>query len=169
MNKFAHMVKTAEVRGVMAYLVDSKMVKVASEEDFNTLVNVVSDNLEGDYDLNTVLSKTAEILTELTPDVKEEIEKKADLLPGAAIGAVRAARLSPEERATLRRRYGLKDDASLTARNTGRGALSGALGSIAGGGAAMASGNPRYIVPAGIATGVGSALLGTRKYSKGNV
>lgn len=76
MQKFAHLVKTAEIRGVMAYLVDSEMVKVASEEDFDALVNEVADAIgDEQYDLNTVLNKTAEIIEgsqEKEPAQKEE-------------------------------------------------------------------------------------------------
>lgn len=65
MQKYAHLVKTAEVRGVLAYLVDSEMVKVASQEDFDSLVEQVTNSLEDEnYDLNTVMNKTAELLEE---------------------------------------------------------------------------------------------------------
>jgi len=82
MQKFAHLVKTAEIRGVMAYLVDSEMVKVASEEDFDALVNEVAEAIgDEQYDLNTVLNKTAEVIEgsqEEQPEQEAEEEKTAE-------------------------------------------------------------------------------------------
>ena len=78
MNKSAHLVKTAEIRGVMACLVDSEMVKVACEEDFDALVNKVADAIgDEQYDLNTVLNKTGEIIEGSQQELsKEDVERE---------------------------------------------------------------------------------------------
>ena len=99
MQKFAHLVKTAEIRGVMAYLVDSEMVKVASEEDFDALVNEVADAIgDEQYDLNTVLNKTAELIG--GEDSQEKVASEDEELV-AEIGALTldkiAGRISDEE------------------------------------------------------------------------
>lgn len=63
MNKIASLVKEAEVRGVLAGLVDGGHLKIASVEDLEALTEAVSGAVEGyDYDLNTILSKTAEVI-----------------------------------------------------------------------------------------------------------
>ena len=173
MQKFAHLVKTAEIRGVMAYLVDSEMVKVASGEDFDSLVNEVSEAIgDEQYDLNTVLSKTAEII-EGSQEQDSKQEKTADVV-GAGIGAIRAADLSHEERKLLREKHGLGSESSLTARNAGRGYLGGIGGGIVGGGAGAALGaatrNPGVFVGSSLLGTIGGGLYGakraTDKYSR---
>ena len=115
MNKFAHLVKTAEVRGVMAYLVDSEMIKVATQEDFDNLVNTVSESVEGDYDLNTVLSKTAELIGgESTEDQEktaadsvsdEEVQRAFGVLAMAKEAGELSAEEFEKQAATLRGLY----------------------------------------------------------------
>jgi len=95
------------------------------------------------------------------------ITKEGDALVGTIMGGVSASRLSPEQRATLRSEYGLDSDASLTARNAGRGFLGGAAGALAGRAIGTLGGLPGRIV-APIALGVGGGYAATRKYSKGN-
>ena len=109
MQKFAHLVKTAEVRGVMAYLVDSEMVKVASAEDFDKLVDVVSGELGEEYDLNTVLSKTAEILD---ADPVEGNQKEVE--EPAAEGEVKEAQDNYEIERELGRLYMAKEAGEIT-------------------------------------------------------
>lgn len=75
MDKLA-MVKLAEVNGVIAGLVDEGLVKVASEEEFNALCDLVSDDLDDSYDLEDVLNKTAEIV-EVAEALDGELEKEA--------------------------------------------------------------------------------------------
>lgn len=78
MEKIASLVKTAEVRGVMACLVDSDLVKVANAEDFDALTEAVSENLSEDYNLDEVLNKTAEILDAVEAEAGSgEQEKEA--------------------------------------------------------------------------------------------
>jgi len=174
MQKFAHLVKTAEIRGVMAYLVDSEMVKVASEGDFDSLVNEVSEAIgDEQYDLNTVLSKTAEII-EGSQEQDSKQEKTAADVVGAGIGAIRAADLSHEERKLLKEKHGLGSESSLTARNAGRGYLGGIGGGIVGGGAGAAFGaatrNPGVLAGSTLLGTIGGGLYGakraTDKYSR---
>ena len=80
MDKLAYLVKEAEVRGVLAGLVDTGHLKVASVEDIDAMAGAVSDMIEGtDYDLDTVLDKTAELIEYLNSDeyAQEEQEKTA--------------------------------------------------------------------------------------------
>ena len=76
MDKLAA-IKMAEVQGVLAALVDAELVKVASEEYFNKLAEVVIENLTDDYDLNEVLEKTAAIIEAVNA---EPMEKEAEEL-----------------------------------------------------------------------------------------
>lgn len=81
MNKIASLVKEAEVRGVLAGLVDGGHLKIASAEDLEALTEVVSGAVEGyDYDLNTILSKTAEVMEALENEGqdKEASEDEVD-------------------------------------------------------------------------------------------
>ena len=81
MNKIASLVKEAEVRGVLAGLVDGGHLKIASVEDLEALTEVVSGAVEGyDYDLNTILSKTAEVIEYLENEGqdKEASEDEVD-------------------------------------------------------------------------------------------
>jgi len=63
MEKLA-MIKQAEVNGVMAALLETELVKVASEEDFDAVTSCITDGLSDDYDMEEVLAKTAEVLDE---------------------------------------------------------------------------------------------------------
>lgn len=75
MDKLA-MVKLAEVNGVIAGLVDEDLVKVASEDEFNALCDLVAENLDDEYDMEDVLNKTAEVV-ELAEALEAEMEKEA--------------------------------------------------------------------------------------------
>ena len=79
MDKLAA-IKMAEVQGVLAALVDAELVKVASEDAFHTLTEVVCENLDKDYDLNEVLSKTAAIIEAVNAEAAEPMEKEAEEL-----------------------------------------------------------------------------------------
>ena len=79
MDKLAA-IKMAEVQGVLAALVDAELVKVASEEYFNKLAEVVIENLTDDYDLNEVLEKTAAIIEAVNAEDAEPMEKEAEEL-----------------------------------------------------------------------------------------
>ncbi len=73
MEKLAHLVKEAEVRGVLAGLVDGGLLKVASLEELEMLTQAVASSIEGyDYSLEDVLEKTAAVLK-----VAEEDEANA--------------------------------------------------------------------------------------------
>lgn len=103
MNKIASLVKEAEVRGVLAGLVDGGHLKIASAEDLEALTEVVSGAVEGyDYDLNTILSKTAEVIEylenegqdkEASEDGADTFDKTAAL---AAVGELTMAKLAGE-------------------------------------------------------------------------
>lgn len=164
MDKFAELVRDSEIRGAMAAFVDLGMVKVASQEEFDGLVEAVCQGIgDEDYDLQKVASLTEEVLS--TPKAEEQ-EKTA--LLGTVIGAARAGNLSDEERAALIKHYGLSSNASLGWRNAGRGFLGGNVGGLIGGGLGAATGSPVLALlgqAAGAATG---SKFMTDKYSKGN-
>lgn len=164
MDKLAELVRDSEVRGAMAAFVDLGLVKVASQEAFDALVDAVCQGIgDEDYDLQKVASLTEEVLS--TPKAEEQ-EKTA--LLGTVIGAARAGNLSDEERAALIKHYGLSSNASLGWRNAGRGFLGGNVGGLIGGGLGAATGSPVLALlgqAAGAATG---SKFMTDKYSKGN-
>lgn len=101
------------------------------------------------------------------------ITKQADLLVGSLTGAIRAGRLSAEDKALLTKKYKMDPDSSLKARNAGRGILGGMAGSLAGslvgtGAAIAAKKDPRRIARL-MALGGSTAGIaaGTDKYSRG--
>lgn len=91
------------------------------------------------------------------------LEKTADSAIGAIIGAVRASNLSDEERKKLIAYYALPQDASLSWRNAGRGALGGGIGAAVGA-------NLPLSLPLRLGATLGGGALGikymTDKYSK---
>ena len=87
---------------------------------------------------------------------------------GFLIGAVRAGNLSDEQKAALRKHYGLADDSNLMLRNMGRDVAGGYGGLLAGGMLGGAVGGPAGV---GLGSMVGSLAgqkLMTDKYSTGN-
>ena len=91
-------------------------------------------------------------------------------------GAIRATNLSDEQKAALRKHYGLKEDANLTLRNMGRDAVGGISGAVAGGALGGVAGGAIGGMPGAALGGtlgwLGGAGLGikhmTDKYSVGN-
>jgi hypothetical protein len=83
MDKLA-MVKLAEVNGVLAGLVDEGLIKISSDEEFDALSELVSDNLDDEYDMDDILNKTAEVMQaadELEEMMAgEDMEKSAEEL-----------------------------------------------------------------------------------------
>ena len=167
MDKIA-MVKQAEVTGIIAGLVDTGFLKVASDDEFEALTTIVTDNISNEYDLDDVLLKTAEVNAFL---------KTADMI-GALVGASRASNLTDKEKKALRKHYGLSEDANLAIRNVGRGILGSyggvGLGALAGGGISTLAGAPPGVSALagmlGSLAGYGAGVkLMTDKYSKGNV
>lgn len=77
MEKIA-MIKQAEVNGVMAALLETELVKVASEEDFDAVTSCIADSLSDDYDMEEVLAKTAEVMEEYYELLDGNIEKEAE-------------------------------------------------------------------------------------------
>lgn len=75
-TKIAEQAKNAEVRGVMAAFVDRGLVKVASQESFEELCDVVSANLDYDYDLQKVAAVTEAVLTGNAPMRKTAAQQK---------------------------------------------------------------------------------------------
>ena len=73
MDKMAALVKTAEVNGVLAALIDTGHVKLATDEDFDVVADAIAANLSDNYDLEEVLNKTAEIMDEVEEIYAEEI------------------------------------------------------------------------------------------------
>ena len=84
MDKIATLVKEAEVRGVLAGLADAGHIKIASAEELEAYTEAVSGLIgDSEYDLDTVLGKTAEVIEYL--ESGEGIEKEAE---EASAGAV---------------------------------------------------------------------------------
>lgn len=164
MDKLAELVRDSEIRGAMAAFVDLGMVKVASQEEFDGLVEAVCQGIgDEEYDLQKVASVTESLLT--APET--EGQEKTALL-GTLAGAIRAGNLTDEERAALIEHYGLSSDASLGWRNAGRGFLGGNLGASLGLGLGALTKSP---VLGGVGQFAGFAAgtkLMTDKYSKGN-
>ena len=113
--------------------------------------------------------------------IGEALIKKANpyVLPtvalGSILGAARAGTLSEKEKAAMRKKYNLDDDANLTLRNAGRGAVGtaagGLLGTLVGRGISLGSIplmlNPKLIVnhpglvgALGLGTGAAAILSG---------
>lgn len=81
MDKIA-MVKQAEVSGVIAGLVDAEYIKLASAEDFDTVCQIVADNIsEKDWTFDEVVEKTAEVMEEVYQIYEEngQLEKEAEV------------------------------------------------------------------------------------------
>jgi len=92
----------------------------------------------------------------------EKMNKKAQLLEkrgygiiGAGMGGVRTSGLSDSEKNQLRKKYNLKEDSNITARNLGRGLLFGSLGALPGTAITTFSNSP-----AGKTTGFAVGLAG---------
>lgn len=80
MDKVA-MVKQAEVTGVIAGLVDAEYIKLASAEDFDTVCEVVANNIsDKDWTFDEVVEKTAEVMDEVYKIYEENgsIKKEAN-------------------------------------------------------------------------------------------
>jgi len=101
------------------------------------------------------------------------ITKQADLLLGSAAGAIRAGRLSAEDKTLLNKQYGLVQNSNMRTRNAGRGILGGMAGGFTGSlagtvGALALKKDPRRVAQllglAGSAAGITAA---TDKYSRG--
>lgn len=75
-TKIAEQAKNAEVRGAMAAFVDHGLVKVASQESFDELCDVVSANLDFDYDLNKIAAVTEAVLNGQQPLQKTAAQQK---------------------------------------------------------------------------------------------
>lgn len=86
----------------------------------------------------------------------------------ALVGGMRAADLTEDEKAELRKRYGLKDDSNIALRNAGRGAVGGLAGTLAGVGAGVLH-SPRAAFGLGLLGQAAGTYLATNKYSKKNV
>lgn len=164
MDKLAELVRDSEIRGAMAAFVDLGMVKVASQEEFDGLVEAVCQGIgDGEYDLQKVASVTESLLT--APET--EGQEKTALL-GALAGAIRAGNLTDEERAALIEHYGLSPDASLGWRNAGRGFLGGNLGAGLGLGLGALTKSPVLGGVGQLAGFAAGTKLMTDKYGRGN-
>jgi hypothetical protein len=82
MDKLA-MVKSAEVRGVMACLVDNGLLKVANEEMFEMMADAVVEKLAEDYNLEDVLDNTAEVAEAAEAIENMDEEELAELVAAA--------------------------------------------------------------------------------------
>ena len=82
MDKLAELVRDSEVRGAVAAFVDLGLVKVASQEAFDALVDAICQGIgDEDYDLQKVASLTEALLAE---PQNEKQEKKASI--GTTVG-----------------------------------------------------------------------------------
>ena len=87
MDKIASL-RLGETQGVLAALYDNGIVKVASDERFDALALLVSENLPEEYGLDDVFSKTAEILEILEEDFGTEKVAEEDIDPQAIMAAM---------------------------------------------------------------------------------
>lgn len=62
MDKIAQL-KHAEVAGVISGLIDGGYLKLASDQEFEALTDVVAGSVSDQWDLNEVLNKTAEVVS----------------------------------------------------------------------------------------------------------
>jgi hypothetical protein len=152
--------KEAEVRGVVAALIDTGILPIETKEQFEKVASDTGEMLSGyDYDLADVANAAA-----------YSFNKQAALL-GGAIGGYRTYNLSDEDKAILRKAHGAKSDEDLLLRNVARGAVGGLAGSLAATipAVAIARYNPWA---AGAVSAVGSGIggyLASNKYSKKGV
>lgn len=75
MDKIAE-IKEAEVRGVLAAFVDTNMLKVASEEDFDKLAEVVTAYLPDQYDVQAIADTTDALLSQAAKSEKTAVESE---------------------------------------------------------------------------------------------
>jgi hypothetical protein len=165
MKKVAEQVKFAEVSGVVAAGADNGILKIASEQEFRAVVDVVRQNVGDDYTVKSILQVAGQALG--------DVGLKKEAVFGTAMGAIRAARLSDEDRQLLEKEYGLQPGAGLGKRNAARGWLGEAAGVVPGTALALYGLSKGRFGLAGAGAALGSAggiagsYLGTNKYSKG--
>lgn len=105
MDKIA-MVKVAEVSGVVAAMAEAELIKIASEEMFDAVVDAVAGSLDNDYDLNAVLAKTAEVMSliedenglEKDAGEVEEVDERAALAAYGELSLLKEAGDITEEK-----------------------------------------------------------------------
>lgn len=101
MDKVA-MIKSAEVRGVLACLVDNNLIKIANEEAFEAIADTVAGNLGDDYNLEDVLDgtasvvETAEALDNLSDEELAELAAAVDAEQAEGDVAAPVAEVVPE-------------------------------------------------------------------------
>ena len=95
MDKIA-MVKAAEVRGVLACLVDNEMVKVGNEAEFEEVAMAVAEELGDEYTLEDVLEGTAEVMEAI-----EALENMSDEELAELEAAIAAEEGAPAEEEVL--------------------------------------------------------------------
>jgi len=95
MDKIA-MVKAAEVRGVLACLVDNEMVKVGNEAEFEEVAAAVAEELGDEYTLEDVLEGTAEVMEAI-----EALENMSDEELAELEAAIAAEEGAPAEEEVL--------------------------------------------------------------------
>lgn len=71
-------VRESEVRGCLAAFVDSGIMKVASEEDFDALASAVSSNIGLDYDIDTIYKTAAYLIGEPAEEAQEKTAEEFD-------------------------------------------------------------------------------------------
>ena len=70
-------VRESEVRGCLAAFVDSGIMKVASEEEFDALSSAVADNIGLDYDIDTIYKTAAYFMDDNQEKTAEEFDDTA--------------------------------------------------------------------------------------------
>lgn len=76
-TKIAELTKQAEVNGVLAGLVDSGLIEVDTAEDFDKLAELVAGELDGEYTMEDVMAKTAEVIDALGAVDEDGLDKEA--------------------------------------------------------------------------------------------
>jgi len=63
-EKLAGLVKIAEINGVMGALLENKIIKIASDEDYEIIAEAVAERLPEDYDVDAMLAVVDEVMDE---------------------------------------------------------------------------------------------------------
>lgn len=95
-EKLAASIKIAEINGVMGALLETNLVKIASEEDYAVIADAIAERLPEDWDLDTMLQAVDEVMGKYNEIMSAEegmnVEASDDGMPAEAeVGTEQAA------------------------------------------------------------------------------